>query len=44
MRDILLEDEFKGYFRKVVFAVYSSKTNGAGNFAVFTDVLDGVQV
>jgi hypothetical protein len=35
MKAVLLEPEFKGWFRDVVFAVYSTPGNGGGNFAVF---------
>ncbi|KAF8827321.1 hypothetical protein HHX47_DHR5000506 [Lentinula edodes] len=44
MRDILLESEFKGRFKKVIFAVYSSPGNGARNFEVFEKVFKGVEV
>ncbi|KAJ4478949.1 hypothetical protein J3R30DRAFT_3472424 [Lentinula aciculospora] len=44
MRDILLESEFKGYFTKVVFAVYSAPGNGARNFDIFEKVFRGVEV
>ncbi len=44
MRNILLEDEFRGWFRRVVFAVYSKKGNGPGNFEVFQEVFKGVVI
>ncbi|KAF7368862.1 hypothetical protein MVEN_00211800 [Mycena venus] len=44
MRDILLEPEFRGWFKKVVFAIYSRPSNGSGNFEIFEDVFKGVQV
>lgn len=40
MKSILLEDEFQGWFRRIVFAIYSSKDNGAGNFEIFKQVFD----
>lgn len=36
MRKILLDNEFKGYFKEVVFAIYSSASNG--NFQIFSDL------
>ncbi|KAJ6617518.1 hypothetical protein B0H10DRAFT_2164385 [Mycena sp. CBHHK59/15] len=39
MRDILLEPEFRGSFRKVVFAIYSAPSNGAGTFEIFRKFL-----
>ncbi|KAF7368864.1 hypothetical protein MVEN_00212000 [Mycena venus] len=44
MRDILLEPEFRGWFKRIVFAIYSRPTNGPGNFEIFEDVFKGVQV
>ncbi|RDB15942.1 hypothetical protein Hypma_003604 [Hypsizygus marmoreus] len=44
MKAVLLEDEFKGWFRQVVFAVYSKLGNGAGNFAIFDKAFSGVEV
>lgn len=44
MKSILLEEEFKGWFRQVVFAIYSTQSNGAGNFEVFQAALDGVEL
>ncbi|KAF9068145.1 hypothetical protein BDP27DRAFT_1448604 [Rhodocollybia butyracea] len=44
MRDILLEPEFKGYFSKVVFAVYASPGEGERNFKIFGEVFSGVTV
>lgn len=42
MKAILLEVEFKGWFRKVVFAIYSTHTNGEGNFDVFKEIFTDV--
>ncbi|KII87163.1 hypothetical protein PLICRDRAFT_246234 [Plicaturopsis crispa FD-325 SS-3] len=42
MKAILLDEEFKGWFREIVFAVYSNQWNG--NFSVFQQVFDGVEV
>ncbi|KAF7298773.1 hypothetical protein MIND_00824900 [Mycena indigotica] len=44
MRDILLEPEFAGRFKRVVFAVYSRPGSGPGNFEVFTETFNGVEV
>ncbi|KAF9266081.1 hypothetical protein L218DRAFT_956471 [Marasmius fiardii PR-910] len=44
MRDVLLEPEFKGWFKKIVFAVMSSTYSAFGNFEVFQDVFQGVLV
>jgi hypothetical protein len=44
MKSILLEEEFEGWFRQVIFAVYSRKGNGPGNFEVFKDAFDGVEL
>ncbi|THU97272.1 hypothetical protein K435DRAFT_965581 [Dendrothele bispora CBS 962.96] len=44
MKNILLDPEFKGWFKKVVFAVYSSPGNGAKNFAVFSEIFEDVKV
>ncbi|EPQ56549.1 hypothetical protein GLOTRDRAFT_75286 [Gloeophyllum trabeum ATCC 11539] len=44
MKSILLEPEFKGWFRRVVFAVYSSTRNGPGNYGIFKEILDGVEL
>ncbi|KAJ7171006.1 hypothetical protein C8R46DRAFT_1087454 [Mycena filopes] len=44
MREILREDEFSGWFKKVVFAIYSRRSNGPGNFEVFESVFKGVRV
>ncbi len=42
MKSILLDEEFRGRFRTVVFAVYSTGRNN--NYEVFKEVLDGVKV
>jgi len=46
MKTILLEPEFKGWFRKVVFAVYSKGEGGPGptNFDIFSEVFEGVTI
>ncbi|KAJ6475691.1 hypothetical protein C8R47DRAFT_1142143 [Mycena vitilis] len=44
MRDILLETEFRGWFKKVVFAIYSQPSNGPGNFEMFNEVFKGVEI
>ncbi|THV06383.1 hypothetical protein K435DRAFT_773334 [Dendrothele bispora CBS 962.96] len=44
MKSILLEKEFKGWFKKVVFAVYAAGGTGARNLRVFKEVFDGVKV
>ncbi|KAJ7449229.1 hypothetical protein FB451DRAFT_1053407 [Mycena latifolia] len=44
MRDILLEPEFRGWFKKVVFAIYSRPENGPGNFEIFDEAFKGVKV
>ncbi|KIJ55542.1 hypothetical protein M422DRAFT_220266 [Sphaerobolus stellatus SS14] len=41
MKKIILEDEFKGRFKKIVFAVYSSENNGPSNFTVFKEAYEG---
>jgi len=42
MKAILLESEFKGWFREVVFAVYAVARNT--NYDIFKEVLDGVEI
>lgn len=42
MKAILLEPEFKGRFREIVFAVFARESNP--NFDIFQEVLDGVEV
>ncbi|KDQ51091.1 hypothetical protein JAAARDRAFT_185601 [Jaapia argillacea MUCL 33604] len=44
MKAILLEPEFKGWFKEIVFAIYSNKNNGPGNFDIFNELLDGTEV
>ncbi|TFK51970.1 hypothetical protein OE88DRAFT_1628860 [Heliocybe sulcata] len=44
MKSILLEPEFKGWFRRVIFAVYSSPRNGSGNYGIFREILEGVEL
>lgn len=43
MKVILLDEEFKNYFERVIFAVYSKSEND-GNFAVFKETFEGVEV
>ncbi|TCD70396.1 hypothetical protein EIP91_003477 [Steccherinum ochraceum] len=42
MKAILLEEEFKGWFREVTFAVYATQRNS--NYDIFKDILDGVEI
>ena len=42
MRSILLDPEFKGWFRDVVFAVYT--VPGGINFEIFDKVFEDVEV
>ncbi|KAF8998125.1 hypothetical protein BDQ17DRAFT_1328984 [Cyathus striatus] len=44
MKSILLDPEFKCWFRKVEFAVYSVPRNGPGNYDVFKEVFKDVKV
>ncbi|TFK68744.1 hypothetical protein BDN72DRAFT_841434 [Pluteus cervinus] len=44
MKAILLTDEFRGWFKHVIFAVYSRKDNGASNFSVFHKLFQGVEL
>ncbi|KAK7037397.1 hypothetical protein VNI00_011147 [Paramarasmius palmivorus] len=44
MRDILMESEFRGWFKKIVFAVLSTTNNERGNFEVFRDTFAGVRI
>ncbi|KAJ7717969.1 hypothetical protein B0H16DRAFT_1666717 [Mycena metata] len=44
MRDILVEAEFRGWFKKVAFAIYSRPGNGPGNFQIFEEIFKDVQV
>lgn len=41
MKDVISEEEFRGRFKRVVFAVYSSADNGPSNFRVFQEVYEG---
>lgn len=38
MKNILLDEEFKGCFKEVVFAIYSSTSSGPSNFRIFSDI------
>lgn len=42
MKTILQEEEFKGRFCEIAFAVYSSPRNS--NYEIFKEVLDGAEV
>ena len=45
MKAIITEPEFRGWFRQVVFAVYSrAGAVGETNFGIFRDVFEGVSV
>jgi uncharacterized protein (TIGR02452 family) len=44
MKNILLGEEFKGWFKQVVFAVYSTPGYGANNFTIFEGALGGVEL
>ncbi|KAJ8087239.1 hypothetical protein PM082_006069 [Marasmius tenuissimus] len=44
MRDILLEPEFRGWFKKIVFAVLSTSHLGSGNYEIFRDAFQGVRI
>jgi hypothetical protein len=37
MKAILCEPEFKGWFRRIVFAVYSKEDIGESNFVIFSE-------
>jgi hypothetical protein len=44
MKAVLLEDEFRGWFGAVVFAVYRPANRASRNFDVFKQILEGVVV
>ncbi|KAL0581494.1 hypothetical protein V5O48_000537 [Marasmius crinis-equi] len=44
MRDILLDPEFRGWFKKIVFAVSNTSNSGPGNFDVFRNAFQGVRI
>ncbi|KAI3598454.1 hypothetical protein WG66_000719 [Moniliophthora roreri] len=44
MKDVLLESEFRGWFKKIVFAVLNTANNGPRDFEVFKDTFSGVRV
>lgn len=47
MKNILLEDEFKGWFKSIVFAVYKTNSGSHGpavNYDIFKEVFDGLKV
>lgn len=37
-----MEEEFRGWFQRIIFAIYSRKYNGESNFAIFKEVFDGM--
>lgn len=39
MKSILLEKEFEGWFKEIVFAVYSNDRVGQENNKIFTEVM-----
>ncbi|KAJ7709026.1 hypothetical protein B0H17DRAFT_1156007 [Mycena rosella] len=41
MKSILAEEEFRGRFRRIIFAIYSSNPTGAGNLEIFRQVFQG---
>ncbi|KAI4729949.1 hypothetical protein E4T49_02303 [Aureobasidium sp. EXF-10728] len=43
MKEVLEEDEFRGWFEKVVFAVYAKGPVGKRNFELFREVFGGGQ-
>ena len=44
MKTILREPEFKGWFRRVVFAVYSKEDIGESNFVIFSEAFKDVWI
>ncbi|KIK66649.1 hypothetical protein GYMLUDRAFT_37800 [Collybiopsis luxurians FD-317 M1] len=44
MKSVLLEEEFQGWFARVIFAVLSPVGAGYSNFEIFRNVLAGVEV
>ena len=44
MRAVLMEPEFKGRFKEIAFAVYSSERERRNNFAIFKEVLEGTEI
>jgi len=44
MKNILMDDEFKGWFKEVVFSVYSSVSTGPSNFQTFSDLFKDVDI
>jgi len=41
MKNVILEKEFHGRFKRIVFAVYSREGNGPSNFKVFKEEYEG---
>jgi hypothetical protein len=44
MKAILLDAEFKGWFKKIVFAVYANNSMGGANNVIFNEILGGVKI
>ena len=44
MKTILRESEFKGWFRRVIFAVYSKEDIGESNFVIFSEAFKDVWI
>jgi hypothetical protein len=44
MKQTILEVEFHGWFKQVVFAIYSTPSNGGLNFSVFEEVFKDVKL
>ena len=42
MKSVLLENEFKGWFKRIVFAVFKTPTRPT--FDIFKNILDGIVV
>ncbi|KAL4955639.1 hypothetical protein BDW69DRAFT_182386 [Aspergillus filifer] len=42
--EVLQEQEFRGWFNNIVFAVMRDQAQGASNFSVFHTILDGLRV
>ena len=44
MKSVLSDEEFKGCFKEVVFAIYSSASNGPSNFQIFSDMYKDLEI
>ena len=44
MKSILLDPEFKGRFKDIVFSIYSSGLNGSSNFRIFSDIFENLVI